>query len=628
MTQEGEREGKPQVGSSPGSDSDRSTLGILFVHGIGDQPRGDTLSRFGDPVLRWLDRWLEHKNGRGKVVDAGPPAAAVGDPTPRHVVAEIEHPGHPSSRWILAESWWASGFQRPETFPLARWILSNGSWIVMTHFARPIAQKPHLLWFAPVMLLITLLALMALQLAVGITVILALIPIPALQNYFSKLLLTISGSLGDAYTITTSPAQAGSAVAQVSRDLQWLAARCENVVVIAHSQGARIAGTVWHTTCPKNACRLFMLGSGLVKLSILGQARELEPWAPTLAGWAPAALGLASYLALYPPVTGRLATGGSLVLVAGVVALFAWLLRRAWTIWREYVKAFPEGDSTVSDPEARTVDYYGALDPIPNGPIVPAGHVFSGCQSIRVNNRGSLITDHTTYMQNREEVLGDVLQRIDRVTGGRLFSTGDEEHLAEMRRKRAGRIRALAYGRILTLASIPMGLFVLMTMPQDVQVEFRRWLGGSLLTLPHVATLGDGLEDILSPWLGFVPGSQIGRITAVCTPLLAAIMGVSYLVSRRIWEIWDDFASDQMFRISTLGGREPLKTCQLLFFATASAPFLALLMSAAQGQTMLLGGPLIWMAAVCAAAFGTFHVVRGWSEVHGNNESGTDASDR
>src|SRR5215208_5125076 len=42
-------------------------LGILFVHGIGEQPEGETLLGFGEPVLGWLHRWL----GREKVADRG-----------------------------------------------------------------------------------------------------------------------------------------------------------------------------------------------------------------------------------------------------------------------------------------------------------------------------------------------------------------------------------------------------------------------------------------------------------------------------------------------------------------------------------------------------------------------------
>lgn len=32
----------------------RATVGVLFVHGIGAQPRGKTLAEFAGPLVAWL----------------------------------------------------------------------------------------------------------------------------------------------------------------------------------------------------------------------------------------------------------------------------------------------------------------------------------------------------------------------------------------------------------------------------------------------------------------------------------------------------------------------------------------------------------------------------------------------
>jgi hypothetical protein len=37
----------------------RHEVGILFVHGIGEQKRGQTLVEFGEPVCRWITQWLD-----------------------------------------------------------------------------------------------------------------------------------------------------------------------------------------------------------------------------------------------------------------------------------------------------------------------------------------------------------------------------------------------------------------------------------------------------------------------------------------------------------------------------------------------------------------------------------------
>jgi hypothetical protein len=36
----------------------KPSLGVLFVHGIGEQRRGGTVTTFGDPLYRYLCRWL------------------------------------------------------------------------------------------------------------------------------------------------------------------------------------------------------------------------------------------------------------------------------------------------------------------------------------------------------------------------------------------------------------------------------------------------------------------------------------------------------------------------------------------------------------------------------------------
>ena len=37
----------------------RATVGVLFVHGIGAQPRGKTLAEFAGPVVTWLQGWYD-----------------------------------------------------------------------------------------------------------------------------------------------------------------------------------------------------------------------------------------------------------------------------------------------------------------------------------------------------------------------------------------------------------------------------------------------------------------------------------------------------------------------------------------------------------------------------------------
>src|ERR1700750_3160281 len=43
-------------------------LGILFVHGIGQQRRGETLVEFGEPLAEWLRRWKNHDKRGNPVI--------------------------------------------------------------------------------------------------------------------------------------------------------------------------------------------------------------------------------------------------------------------------------------------------------------------------------------------------------------------------------------------------------------------------------------------------------------------------------------------------------------------------------------------------------------------------------
>lgn len=40
-------------------------VGVLVVHGIGEQKRGETLVRLADSLARFLERWLEIGVGDG-----------------------------------------------------------------------------------------------------------------------------------------------------------------------------------------------------------------------------------------------------------------------------------------------------------------------------------------------------------------------------------------------------------------------------------------------------------------------------------------------------------------------------------------------------------------------------------
>ena len=47
-------------------------LGILFVHGMGQQERGDTITQMGDALTEWLRRWLGNGTGSAERRNTAP----------------------------------------------------------------------------------------------------------------------------------------------------------------------------------------------------------------------------------------------------------------------------------------------------------------------------------------------------------------------------------------------------------------------------------------------------------------------------------------------------------------------------------------------------------------------------
>jgi hypothetical protein len=183
--------------SAGGPEAGKCNLGVLFVHGIGAQQRGATLSAFGGTLYTWLaerfaghdlkwhdalsdqpeliEWWLHLENwatdgfvgtppeppslsggemfdvirkigkekkwdtlvGRAVLVDS-----RVADPgdveAPAHAVLQINRLTVDGQlcheRWLLAESWWAETFSAPTFREFARWGRRTIPWTVGSHF--------------------------------------------------------------------------------------------------------------------------------------------------------------------------------------------------------------------------------------------------------------------------------------------------------------------------------------------------------------------------------------------------------------------------------------------------------------------------------------------------------------
>jgi hypothetical protein len=98
---------------------------VLFVHGIGEQRRGDTLTEFGGSLIWRAQQWLGAKN----VVDV-PLAVDASPRTPAHRKVDVIRPQAPPLRLLLAESHWAGDVQAPPWGALMRWLATTVPFVV------------------------------------------------------------------------------------------------------------------------------------------------------------------------------------------------------------------------------------------------------------------------------------------------------------------------------------------------------------------------------------------------------------------------------------------------------------------------------------------------------------------
>jgi hypothetical protein len=239
---------------SDDGEQERYDLGVLIVHGIGQQAQGQTLTAWADPVIRWLQVWLGRDPVEVGAAELGPvpedPAAPA--QVELRVVAAGRDDGQPATRrWLLAEAWWAEAwwaeaFTLPRFRELAVWGFAVLPWTVVAHFAARLqrawrgpgiaARVARVLWQSLGLLLAVVLFPL---LAVGVLVVVALgaVPIPWVRQLAVALQRLLSTSVGDSFVLVSSPTRGQAIVTRTERDLRWLAARCRWVAVVAHSQG-------------------------------------------------------------------------------------------------------------------------------------------------------------------------------------------------------------------------------------------------------------------------------------------------------------------------------------------------------------------------------------------------------
>jgi hypothetical protein len=310
-------------------------LGVLVVHGIGNQRQGDTLVRWGDAIGGWLRDW----GG-----DPRPPSTVTfesirlhpADPEPARGTLRICGPDG-TVTWAMAEAWWADDFSTPGYRALAAWSVRALPTTLFGHVvdvARRASARPDgagrlrlivhrlrfigrvLAGFAAMAVLAPLVvALLLVMLAVG------LLPIPALRRAIAAVQRVLTGTVGDSLILLESPIQAAAMTHRVVAGIRHLRQQgCRRVVVVAHSQGAAVATRALAEGDVGRIDGLVTVGSGITKLQALTRAGEA-----TWSAWLPAAVTFLTAALSVPIVSGLRAGAVSWPRLLLVVAIWALL---------------------------------------------------------------------------------------------------------------------------------------------------------------------------------------------------------------------------------------------------------------------------------------------------------------
>lgn len=535
------------------ADGSVADVGVLFVHGIGDQDQGATLESFSGPLLKCLRELVSSPLGRDVTLSV---ARAESGDSLLVALDRQDGDGARRARWILAEAWWAQAFPAPSYGQLVRWLAIVGPQTVYRHALRYLIVPRHRRPVPPLRGLLfhyNLYALIYIRLplliwrrvlypvvmvAVASTLqflFLLLIPmalIPVLRRGIQRIQYILVASVGDSMAFVAVPDSFEHMVRRVHQEVRRLDSVASRIMVVAHSQGAAVVHEALRRDPSVKVTSFVTLGAGLDKLTALATAAADSTPAP-LSRMAPL-WGLPLFGALFtvnftntPSVVAGTVTVACEVLMVVASVLSLRHFKRLQLAIGERLPLPRQGTSM------EWVDIYASADPVPHGPLLSVETEpwrldprTASVTSIEVQNRKSVATDHTTYQKNTEQVLVPLIDRICAATPLRLTRALNdyEQMLQRAWTRRQLRTTWLARARLNTLVAL--------------------WL---MVTNPDVRSL-------LSP-----------------LPLTAAMLGL-HILTVAVWGWWN---RDDMNRFA--GWQLPRPTAPLwLFVLLVSTPVLFL----------------------------------------------------
>jgi hypothetical protein len=566
---------RPDAASLVAAGGPAARHGVVFVHGVGEQRKSDTLLDFGGPLVSFLQRWHQARQEPEPLIQAVDLSFAPVDVgrTDQQSCALLQV-GRAS--WLLTEAWWATSNRRPGLVTMVRWswaylrkVTGQLQWAAWQRLRRLRAQEPDAtqpaLWARWVDLLNTigLAAFWSVGAVIGYVVLLPLmllaqVPIGPVQDFVLLRLVRpfLEINAGEFRTYLEDDLQAANMQRRVAAAIAWLVDEggCDDVTIVAHSQGAVVSfgmladPSFWRTA--RRVRKLITLGAGLNK------AWLVRPELPRLRRPLPGHIHWLDLWSSYDPVpTGWLKPADS----AG--AWFPIFCPDAALIAEQHL--VPR-----ADPEPPPSAQAGAALAVTGRPAGEVQRYWPVSQ--QVTNEMNVIADHGAYWSNDEQVVVRLVAEIDARyhrqsrfwQGGQpvLGQTGLTPGLGQAIRARRERVSVLALARALGIAAwlAVSGLFWwtlarhgadfetgLAGLPPDLGwagplAQALRWLERLVSSLPLIS-------DLLSMALGlpfWLTGSLL--IGLICLALY-------YAFRNGVWEPWDRRARHQAIRMLATG---------------------------------------------------------------------------
>jgi hypothetical protein len=583
--------------------SDHSPLGVLLVHGIGEQQAGDTLLEFTEPLEDFCAQWVAGAGdsaGTVTVSDTQLRREEGDGPAPSHTRLHASVDGRGEMTWLVAESRWAERFPVPSFGQLLGWLFSVVAPVTQRHIDSRLllaatdrsfrnlesvlgviagqekASAPgrnegaYFLRFLlggnrkifPWLRRGVLGVIFWLQNIVSVVLgtfvllcLLALMPLglfPRTRRTVLRVQAKLANSLGDSFVLLRSPLRRDAMVSQIERDIDWLESQgCEKIAVIAHSQGAEVARLALvrrpHTKEPVGLFLTF--GAGIEKLDAVRQLADQLGKTWGVHGLRTVSVAAAGAVA-FAGVPGWVS---ALLLAVSGVSLFA-----AYRIGRHQVTPMTKaqlGGSCLDAVGTTWLDLYASSDPVPEGRLDLGG---DNTSSLVIHNRRSTMRDHTTYWQNTEEFVARVAFALARKSGWSHFDLLRSDDRSRVRRAIAERRRRtewLLHGR---WSAGLTGLLVVLLAREQVVVS-----KGTGQMLGDVPGLPASLAKTLTRW-----GAEQGVRAWIGALLAVAVVGAfHWAVTARVWGAWDRSARGALTARATASA-----SVQILYYVVVAVP--------------------------------------------------------